>query len=63
MVFHGQQDHGHDYLVTKLLFISKGNLATLTKDKPSQPHVPSGIQQSITFSDVKEQIDTPLNSL
>jgi hypothetical protein len=48
MAFHGLVDHGRNYIVTKLLFIKKSNLAILTMDKPSQPHVPSGIQRLVT---------------
>jgi hypothetical protein len=35
MTFHGLADHGWNYLIIELSFIKKGNLATLTKDKPS----------------------------
>jgi hypothetical protein len=42
MVFHGLSDHGLDYFVIELLSIRKGNLATLMKDKPSQPHIFNG---------------------
>jgi hypothetical protein len=56
MVFHGLVDHAWDYLITKLSFIKKGNLTTLTKDKLSQPHIFNGVQRLITFNDVQDQI-------
>ncbi len=56
MAFHGLADHGWDYLIIELLSTRKGNLAILTKDKPSQTHILNGTQWSITFSDVHDQI-------
>jgi hypothetical protein len=56
MAFHGLGNHGWDYLITELLSTRKGNLAILTKDKPSQTQILNGTQLSITFSDVHDQI-------
>jgi hypothetical protein len=55
MMFHGLANHGRDYFVIKLLSTEKGNLATLMKDKLSQPHIFNGIQWLISFSDVQDQ--------
>jgi hypothetical protein len=41
MAFHGLVDHGCDYLVIELSSTRKSNSPTLTKYKPSQPHIPS----------------------
>ncbi len=56
MTFHGLANHGQNYFTIELPFIIKSNSATLTKDKPSYPHIFNGTQWSKTFNDVHDQI-------
>ncbi len=56
MVFHGLADHAWDYFIIELLSIKKGNSTTMAKHKTSQPHIFNGVQWSITFNDVQDQI-------